>query len=749
MKTSFIGIAAALTAWVLFLQAGCEKKATTAVRMTMREVSSDFERLRIHYQMNGTPQTDQTLDVSKLKDGQFGFDLPDASTGILNVQIEAIPEYPFVLANCATSIAVIPNEQAQAECRLQRVDICTPERWCWERPLPSGRPFLGIWGASPTDVWAVSTLGAIFHFDGEVWTYTDTGIAKDLNSVWGSRSDDVWAVGDQSTVLHYDGASWSQKTLPAPVDKSMDIKGVWANDSKNVWFWGNARNDDGVRANSYGYAYALKWDGEKFQVFDKNTHRIARKIIPGRVWGIKNYVYLLGSYYDQGYEPMLLQYRAADGSVPESWTELSNRLPKEPFLGSCSGLTGTDVDDIWLSCFRNTYHWDNQEMKALPGIPQGTWTHLWTDTRGDLWLAGDPERPETNSALLHWDGSKATERATEIPQNPFLLSFWGDGAGSLWVGGKYGILRQYRTSADEWRHFLPKDLPEIGNTVSAITGTGPNDLWIVQEDGAIWRSDGRNWIPSYAGVQKGLFAIWSGSKNDIWAVGDNQALHYDGTTWLPVDVRAKTVLRSVWGARSNSVWAGGGNQGTQIFHWDGNRWEPQSIPSPGNRFYISDIMGTDNDNVWATGIGDNTSTNRQLFLKYTRDHWDDQTSLLYSSGAIAPNQWGLGHLWVGDSENIWLSDNSTSTPVRFDGITWRGLKFVDYGFIHALSPSDFTFLSRSDVISRSTQNNVYSVKLLAGLGFLPGFDIMNAWSFPSGEMWVVGRGGLVIHKRLP
>jgi len=35
--------------------------------------------------------------------------------------------------------------------------------------------FLGVWGASPSDVFAVGNEGGIFHFDGNAWSSMNSG----------------------------------------------------------------------------------------------------------------------------------------------------------------------------------------------------------------------------------------------------------------------------------------------------------------------------------------------------------------------------------------------------------------------------------------------------------------------------------------------------------------------------------------------------------------------------------------------
>jgi sugar lactone lactonase YvrE len=93
---------------------------------------------------------------------------------------------------------------------------------------PGDATIYGIWGASPTDVWAVGgnvagsggtgAAGVVWHFDGNTWQNValpgDTAARFTIFKVWGSAANDVWAVGDNSTTLHYDGTAWSVVPVP-------------------------------------------------------------------------------------------------------------------------------------------------------------------------------------------------------------------------------------------------------------------------------------------------------------------------------------------------------------------------------------------------------------------------------------------------------------------------------------------------------------------------------------------------------
>jgi hypothetical protein len=79
-----------------------------------------------------------------------------------------------------------------------------------------GAIVFGIWGTSPSDVWAVGGIGRsagfVWHFDGSAWSPVPTPAGfegRALFKVWGTASDDVWFCGIDGILMHWDGAQLS------------------------------------------------------------------------------------------------------------------------------------------------------------------------------------------------------------------------------------------------------------------------------------------------------------------------------------------------------------------------------------------------------------------------------------------------------------------------------------------------------------------------------------------------------------
>lgn len=80
---------------------------------------------------------------------------------------------------------------------------------------PSDMPIVfGIWGSSPTDVFAVGgigrTAGFVWRFDGTSWSEVALPAhfaGQSLFKVWGTGAGDAWIVGTDGAVLHWDGSA--------------------------------------------------------------------------------------------------------------------------------------------------------------------------------------------------------------------------------------------------------------------------------------------------------------------------------------------------------------------------------------------------------------------------------------------------------------------------------------------------------------------------------------------------------------
>lgn len=765
-----LGARLLLAATIAVLVSSC-KSSSPAVLLKVQGLTADIQRLRVSVSLDGKPAKlidDFVGDGSVLS--TLGFDLPADASGTLDVQVQGIPDYKFVIAEGKTQLSIGSGGLVEGTVELKRVEICSADHWCWERPLPAGRPIKGFWGASPNDVWAISSLGALFHFDGQVWTYVDTGYTNkatgvrfesDLIAIHGTGPSDIWAVGERGTVLHYDGRTWQHVVLPiltTQMNHSVRFSSVWAGGADNVWIMGSEQD---LRSTAeYGTFFVLQRIADGWKVYDQAALGFTRGGFTTRIWGAGKTVYALGWYYSS------TSYGAAFASFDgTTWTNLTANLTGLPSDAVCYDMGGSSESDIWVLCGGKLLRGDGRSMTELPNVPKAAWQRIWVKDSGEAWLAGGTA---SNGVARFSSGSWTSVSVNDVaaganvPPSVPLISIWGDGAGSVWLGGHYGLIRQYRQ--EKWTHHLPQDLEQIGHTIKAVSGTGPQDVWAVTYDsaavkfGSILHFDGLSWSTNYKLTQANaeVSDIWALGPRDVWMVTfKGAALQYDGDKWNARPTGSGH-WQSVWGTDSNNVWACGlaDGVGNRIIRWDGTSWNPQVIPTSAANSLLNRIFGSDKDHVWAIG-GVDSATPSWSFLALENGAWVDKTEQIYTDGAIVRSQRPPSYLWAGGPSDIWISGlNVGSGGIYFNGIKWTHLSWVEAGPIWGVGADDLLELGRYDLMTRFSRSNpppqaLIPIDRFAGAAQTAGNETLDIWGTSAGELWSVGVGGTILHRKQP
>lgn len=196
-----------------------------------------------------------------------------------------------------------------------------------------------------------------------------------------------------------------------------------------------------------------------------------------------------------------------------------------------------------------------------------------------------------------------------------------------------------------------------GDTVTAMGGTGPGDLWAATSEGALLHWDGGTWTATSTGMDVILLAVWSAAPDDAWACGTSGALfHWDGARWTQVHSGAAVNLNGLWGTSGQDVWAVG--QSGTILHYDGSAW---TKVASGTKADLRSIWGS-GDDIW---IGSSTGVLR----------WNGSTWVEALAGADG------GFLVNGSaSDDVWAAGN---TIARWNGAAWTPVA-TDAGQLKAL-----------------------------------------------------------------
>jgi hypothetical protein len=127
--------------------------------------------------------------------------------------------------------------------------------------------------------------------------------------------------------------------------------------------------------------------------------------------------------------------------------------------------------------------------------------------------------------LVHLSGNNATQVPTDIPTAVSFSSIWFESGRRYYLAGN-GIYTKHSLSGSSWQ--MDPFTNELQTYEYAIRGTGPNDVVVVGEGGAIGHFNGKSWRSySYAGQTAGdrLSSVCI-KNNQIVAVGTR---YIDGT----------------------------------------------------------------------------------------------------------------------------------------------------------------------------------------------------------------------------
>ncbi|MFZ5442322.1 MAG: WD40/YVTN/BNR-like repeat-containing protein [Myxococcota bacterium] len=140
--------------------------------------------------------------------------------------------------------------------------LCLPDGWCWEYPLPQGLTINAAWRADARHTWFVGEHGLILFFDGEKMSLQEPpqGLEKEsFEAVHGASPTEVFAVGTGGAIAHFDGVRWERESGLAAL--TANLHGVWSFGGGRALVVGSGSR---VLSRSASAAAPLRWAAEPF-----------------------------------------------------------------------------------------------------------------------------------------------------------------------------------------------------------------------------------------------------------------------------------------------------------------------------------------------------------------------------------------------------------------------------------------------------------------------------------------------------
>jgi hypothetical protein len=263
---------------------------------------------------------------------------------------------------------------------------------------------------------------------------------------------------------------------------------------------------------------------------------------------------------------------------------------------------------------------DAGAWRALADAPDDAWLlSAWGTGAGDVWFAGGSHDAPV---VLHWDGTAATP--APIEGDAPLWWVWGSGDGVIFVVGEGASLFR---STDDGASFVRQVSPLVDATYWGVWGADANDVWVVGEQdrpdltrrGVLLRSvDGGPFeeVAPFAEPTRALFKVWGAAADDVWVVGElGTLLHWDGVSWSRENAGTNVRLFTVSGCSADDVWIVGGFGNGVVLHLEGGEWADVSplYAPPINGVFCGPGV------VWVVGM-------QGYAARRTDDGWDEFTA---------------------------------------------------------------------------------------------------------------------------
>jgi hypothetical protein len=241
----------------------------------------------------------------------------------------------------------------------------------------------------------------------------------------------------------------------------------------------------------------------------------------------------------------------------------------------------------------------------------------------------------------------------------------------------------------------------LGGALSDLEAIASDDVWAVGENGAMhW--DGQEWRVTSVPVTETLEAISAAAPDDVWAVGLNTIIHWDGAAWVEFAMPVPGGLYDVDARAPDNVWAVGytfdpdlNSQVTLAIRWDGSSWTRQWSPNNGNienNYYGVEVV--EPNDVWVVGGGVRNGVGLASLHHWDGSSWWSHAHQWQDCGLTdiealtSTDIWAVGGCWDLDGKP---HSGLGSLVLHYSGGTWSQIIVPNAGILHGiemLSPSE-------------------------------------------------------------
>lgn len=377
---------------------------------------------------------------------------------------------------------------------------------------------------------------------------------------------------------------------------------------------------------------------------------------------------------------------------------------------------------------------------------------VWGSSAADVFAVGYSDH---SGIIYHYDGIEWSEMKSASYH--VLISVWGTSARDVFAVGEDGTIVHFNGSA--WTPMASL----TGEDLVYVNGTSGTDVFAVGRDGHVFYYDGSQWGEATAGTETpGIWDVWGDSRQDLFAVSQNKAIHFDGQDWTELNCDLDVSIFHYVGGTVKGVYFFGSDSDDNlrvVFH-DGDNWQDikppetiQPIPTSGHSteqvywlgWYEGDIQFFRYDgNLWEL-IG---TEKHQYLLKAV---WGADGTDVFAVGEQGMAFHYDGHAWLqkdsgtnSDLNDVWgySSDNliavgAKGVMLRYEGIQWEQVASGTEMNLNAVrGDAQGRFYIVGDGGSIICYDGETCTPMISGTDH----DLTGVWAGENGSLYVVGKG---------
>jgi len=450
--------------------------------------------------------------------------------------------------------------------------------------------------AGPALGFAVGVEGAIYRFDGRLWSPMPSPTRQELAGVALAAPDEGWAVGERATILRWDGSDWRLQESPVSGSRITAVTTVGSGRAWATTLGGHVLEFDGEewtvaeapllqRAVAVAFAspdYGLAV-GQSILLYDGAWREIqgpARGHVSVAFW--QDTAYVVGD---------ARVYRLRRGG---QWEPVETDGAGVPMAGKSFSRVGAAPRGVWAFASDGTTMLlrDDAVEHVRPRL-QAAWAiDMVSSSFG--WAGGRAATAAflgTDAGPNDWRRTQAAPHDTYVRAIDLVSTQDGWAVGSDPTG--FPDAHLWRWDGEQWRDWPIDKTWEIGD----IHMLGADEGW-ASKGNVIARWDGEAWqqvlgAPPYASAG-GLAMLRGGDEPEGWFGAYGGLVHLKGDVWTPITLTHQALVTDIEVPDATEGWA---ITDKVLYRYDGASWTEVDLPF-GAQSVLYDVDAPDRGNAW-------------------------------------------------------------------------------------------------------------------------------------------------------